>query len=190
MSDITGPDKELDAKYRRLDGIIDRYKKSSGQLIRILQEAQEVFGYLPEEVQAYIAGRTGIPVSEVNGVVTFYSLFSTEPMGKYGVNVCLGTACYVQGARGVMDDFRRELDLKDGDTSDDGLFTVKSTRCLGTCGLAPVITVNGEVHGNLSRRDVPKILRKYRKIHEAGDLRDDPRFERSAGDQEQAPAGT
>lgn len=190
VSDITGPDRELDAKYRLLDEIIDRYSEKSGQLIRILQEAQGIFGYLPEEVQTYIAGRTGIPVSEVNGVVTFYSLFSTEPRGEYGIDVCLGTACYVKGAQGIIDDFRRDLSIKDGDTSPDGLFTVRSTRCIGACGLAPVITVNGEVYGNLGRRDVSKVLRKYRKIHEAGEIKDDQRPERPAGDQEQAPAGT
>lgn len=167
--------------------MIDRYSPGGGQLIRILQEAQEIFGYLPEEVQTYIAGKTGIPVSEVNGVVTFYSLFSTEPRGKYGISVCLGTACYVQGAQGIIDDFRRDLRLKDGDTSADGLFTVKSTRCLGACGLAPVITVNGEVHGRVSRKDAARILRQYRKLEEA-ERADDQRPERPAGDQEQPPA--
>lgn len=167
--------------------MIDRCRPDSGQLIRILQEAQEIFGYLPEEVQTYIAGKTGLPVSEVSGVVTFYSLFSTEPRGKYGINVCLGTACYVQGARGIFEDFRRDLHLEDKDTSADGLFTVKSTRCLGACGLAPVITVNGEVHGRVGRQDVARILRRYRKMEEA-ERADDQRPERPAEDQKQPPA--
>jgi NADH:ubiquinone oxidoreductase subunit E len=158
-------------------------------LIRILQEAQAIFGYLPEEVQTYIAGKTNIPVSEINGVVTFYSLFSTEPRGKYGINVCLGTACYVQGARGILEDLRRELDLKDGDTSGDGLFTVKSTRCVGACGLAPVLTVNDEVHGRASRKDVSKILRKYRKAEEAEGRVYDKEPARPAENKEQHPAG-
>lgn len=180
---------EIEQKYARLDDIIERYKASQGQLIRILQEAQEIFGYLPEEVQTYIAAKTDLPVSEINGVVTFYSLFNTEPRGKYGINVCLGTACYVQGASGILDDFRRELRLKDNDTSEDGLFTVKSTRCVGACGLAPVITVNDKVHGKASRRDVPKILRQYRKIEEAEDKPHDKEYTRPAENPEQHPAG-
>lgn len=122
-------------------------------------------------------------------MVTFYSLFSTEPRGRHGINVCLGTACYVQGARVIIDDFRRELGLKEGDTTEDGMFTVKSTRCLGACGLAPVITVDGDVHGRIGRKEIPKILRSYRKTGEAGETAYDQRPERTAGDQEQPPAG-
>lgn len=178
----------IDQKYSRLDKVIERYSAGQGQLIRILQEAQEIFGYLPEEVQTYIAGKTNIPVSEINGVVTFYSLFSTEPRGRCGINVCLGTACYVQGAQRILEDFRRELRLKERDTSEDGLFTIKSTRCVGACGLAPVITVNNEVHGRAGRKDVASILRKYRKIEEALDKVHD-NDKRPAADQEQHPAG-
>lgn len=183
-----GIDREdMDTGFRRMDQVIEKYSSQPGQLIRVLQEAQDIFGYLPEEVQTYIAGKMNIPVSEVNGVVTFYSLFHTEPRGKYGINICLGTACYVQGAQGILEDFRRELGLKDGDTSDDGLFSVKSTRCIGACGLAPVLTVNDDVHGKASRKDVAKILRKYRR--EAEVKKDDRQPERFAGDQEQLPAG-
>lgn len=185
---INRSDKDPDEKYGRLDEIITRFG-SGGQLIRILQEAQNIFGYLPEEVQTYIADKTGIPVSEVNGVVTFYSLFHTEPGGRHSVNVCLGTACYVQGARAIMEDFRRDLGLKDGDTSEDGLFTVKSTRCIGACGLAPVITVDKEVHGRINRKDVSKILRKYRKLEEVAEKADDYKQERFTENREKAPAG-
>ncbi|HBX22119.1 MAG TPA: NAD(P)H-dependent oxidoreductase subunit E [Desulfotomaculum sp.] len=154
---------ELEAKYAALDRVIDRYHCDKDQLIRVLQEAQEVFGYLPEEVQTYVAGKMDLPVSEVNGVVTFYSLFATEPQGRFSINVCTGTACYVQGAQNLLEDFKRSLNLTDNDTTPDGLFTVKSTRCIGACGLAPVLTVNDEVHGKLTRKDVAKLLRTYKR---------------------------
>ncbi len=155
---------ELEAKYAALDRIMHRYHCDRGQLIRVLQEAQEVFGYLPEEVQTYIAGKMDMPVSEVNGVVTFYSLFTTDPQGRFTINVCTGTACYVQGAQHLLEDFKRNLNLTDNNTTADGLFTVKSTRCIGACGLAPVLTVNNEVHGKLTRKDVSKLLRTYKRM--------------------------
>jgi len=155
---------ELEAKYAALDRIMHRYHCDRGQLIRVLQEAQEVFGYLPEEVQTYIAGKMDMPVSEVNGVVTFYSLFTTDPQGRFTINVCTGTACYVQGAQNLLDDFKRNLNLTDNNTTEDGLFTVKSTRCIGACGLAPVLTINNEVHGKLTRKDVSKLLRTYKRM--------------------------
>jgi len=159
---------ELDAKYAALDRIIHRHDCDRDQLIRVLQEAQEVFGYLPEEVQTYIAGKMNLPVSEVNGVVTFYALFATEPQGRFSINVCTGTACYVQGAQHLLEDFKRDLNLTgNSNTTADGLFTVKSTRCIGACGLAPVLTVNDEVHGKLTRKDVPKILRAYKRARDA-----------------------
>lgn len=157
------PREEAMKQYQELDLIIDRYSREPGQLIRILQKAQDVFGYLPEEVQAYIADKTRIPVSEVNGVVTFYSLFSTEPRGKYLLNVCMGTACYVKGAPELMDAISDKLGIKEGNTSADNLFTLKSTRCVGACGLAPILTVNENVHGKIGGRDIPKIIQKYRK---------------------------
>lgn len=176
-----------DDTYGELDRVIDQYSRERGQLIRILQEAQEIFGYLPEEVQAYIAGKLDLPVSEVNGVVTFYALFHTEPRGKYSVNVCMGTACYVQGAQGLLEDFRQKLDLKDGDTTGDGLFTVKSTRCIGACGLAPVITINNDVHGKLGRKNVAALIRKYKRQAEVKS--NDQKVRRTAGDQDQVPPG-
>jgi NADH:ubiquinone oxidoreductase subunit E len=160
---LTGEEKDWEEKYRELDEVIERYGQQEGQLIRILKEAQDIFGYLPEEVQTYIAGKLNLPVSEVNGVVTFYALFHTEPQGKYSINICLGTACYVQGAQGIFDEFRRQLDLREGNTSADGLFTVKSTRCVGACGLAPVLTVDDKVYGKFRRQDVARLLQKYRR---------------------------
>ena len=124
-------------QFADLDRVIGRYARERGQLIRILQKAQEIFGYLPEEVQAYIAEKLEIPVSEVNGVVTFYSLFTTEPRGKYTLNICMGTACYVKGAQALMDALKEELKIDEGETTPDGVFTIKSTRCVGACGLAP-----------------------------------------------------
>ncbi|MCL6560678.1 MAG: NAD(P)H-dependent oxidoreductase subunit E [Firmicutes bacterium] len=154
---------ETKRKYTELDRVIERYSTEPGQLIRILQKAQDIFGYLPEEVQAYIAEKTEIPVSEVNGVVTFYSLFATEPKGKNMLNVCMGTACYVKGAQEIMDAIKNHLKIDEGETTGDGLFTVKSTRCVGACGLAPILVANEDVHGKIEAKDVTKIIQKYRK---------------------------
>lgn len=152
-----------ESKYAELDRVIDRYSAEPGQLIRILQKAQDIFGYLPEEVQAYVAEKTEIPVAEVNGVVTFYSLFSTEPKGKHVLNVCLGTACYVKGAQEVMDAIKKDLEIDEGETTADGMFTLKSTRCVGACGLAPILITDADVHGQIESRDVAKIIGRYRK---------------------------
>lgn len=150
-------------KYKELDQVISRYSKEPGQLIRILQKAQDIFGYLSEEVQSYIAEKTESPVSEVNGVVTFYSLFHTEPKGEHTFNLCLGTACYVKGAQDLMDTLKEQFRVDEGETTEDGLFTLKSTRCIGACGLAPVLVADGDVHGKISTGEVTKIIQKYRK---------------------------
>lgn len=173
--------------YEDIDRIIEKYSRERGQLIRILKESQDVMGYLPEEVQTYIAGKLDLPVSEVNGVVSFYSLFHAEPRGKYEINVCMGTACYVQGAQGLLDDFRQRLDLKEGDTTSDSLFTVKSTRCIGACGLAPVVTVNEDVHGKLGRKQVASLIRKYKRQGEVKTV--DQKPGRPAADKEQPSPG-
>ncbi len=150
-------------QYKELDQVISRYSKEPGQLIRILQKAQDIFGCLSQEVQSYIAEKTENPISEVNGVVTFYSLFSTEPKGKYIFNLCLGTACYVKGAQELMDALKEQFKVDEGETTEDGLFTLKSTRCIGACGLAPVLIADGDVHGKISAGEVIKIIQKYRK---------------------------
>ena len=174
-------------KYAALDRIIHRYGGDSDLLIRILQEAQEVFGYLPEEVQTYIAGKLDMSVSEVYGVVTFYALFITEPGGRFSINVCTGTACYVQGAGDILDDLKRSLGLAENNTTEDGLFTVKSTRCIGACGLAPVLTVNDDVHGKLTRKDTARLLHIYRNKAEVKQI---DRVPAELGeDQDQPPAG-
>jgi len=151
-----------DPRFQQLDEIIEKYKDQSGALIPVLHEAQNVFGYLPESVQIYIAEGLNVPLSEVYGVVTFYSLFSTEPRGKYVINVCLGTACYVKGSGKIMERLKKELGVEIGGTTEDGLFTLKGCRCLGACGLAPVLTINEQVHGRLTEDDVPSLVRLYR----------------------------
>ncbi|WP_003543873.1 complex I 24 kDa subunit family protein [Desulfotomaculum nigrificans] len=181
---------EKEEKFNRLDQVLAVYGRDPEQLIRVLQEAQHIFGYLPEEVQAYISHKMDIPVSAVNGVVTFYALFSTEPKGKYNVNVCLGTACYVQGAQKIYDTFRDQLGLKDSDTTEDMLFTVRSSRCLGACGLAPVITVNEDVHGKLTARDVAELIGRYKKKEAAGEKDEGQELTRPGDYQELSSPGS
>ncbi|OIQ08303.1 NADP-reducing hydrogenase subunit HndA [Moorella thermoacetica] len=156
-------------KYRRLDKVITVYGRQPGQLIRILHQAQGIFGYLPPEVQAYLASRLNIPLAEIAGVVSFYSLFNTGPGGKYTISVCLGTACYVRGSQEIFQAFKEELDLDDDDTTPDGLFTLRSTRCMGACGLAPVVAVNDDIHGQVKPGDVINILSRYRAKESAND---------------------
>ncbi len=150
-------------QFADLDQLIGRYSREKGQLIRILQKAQEIFGYLPEEVQAYVAEKLEIPVSEVNGVVTFYSLFSTRPRGKYTLSICMGTACYVKGAQDLMDTLKEELNIDEGETTPDQIFTIKSTRCVGACSLAPILVANEDVHGRISPGELKGIIQTYRK---------------------------
>ncbi|MDD4169981.1 MAG: NAD(P)H-dependent oxidoreductase subunit E [Desulfotomaculaceae bacterium] len=154
---------EKEKHFQALDHIIERYSQEPGQLIRILLKAQDIFGYLPEEVQAYIALKTGVPVSEVNGVVTFYSLFATEPRGKNIFKVCMGTACYVKGAQEIMSTLKEHLKIDEGGITSDRLFTLETTRCVGACGLAPVLLANERVYGEAKAAEVPKIIQNYRK---------------------------
>jgi len=146
----------------KLIEIIARYEGVQGALMPILQEAQELYGYLPLEVQKIVARETGIPVEEIYGVTTFYSQFKLNPSGKYAIAVCLGTACYVKGSGDICDAISKELNLPVGSTSADGKYSLEATRCIGACGLAPVLTVNGEVYGRLTVDDVPSILAKYK----------------------------
>lgn len=150
-----------DERFVKLDEIIAKYKGKSGALIPVLHQAQQVFGYLPEEVQIYVAEGLNVPISEVSGVVTFYSLFSTEPKGEHTIGVCMGTACYVRGAAQVLERLQEELGIKPGETSKDGKFTLTITRCIGACGLAPVITIDTDIYGRLEPNKIPDILKKY-----------------------------
>lgn len=142
-------------------GICKKYADKPGSLISILNDVQEDFGFLPIQVQEIIAKETGIALSEIYGVATFYSRFSLTPTGKHKVSVCLGTACYVKGAKSLIDGFERALDVKVGETTIDNEFTLESTRCIGACGLAPVVTVDEDVYGSVKTEEIADILSKY-----------------------------
>jgi NADH:ubiquinone oxidoreductase subunit E len=153
---------ENSVKYVQLKEFITAHKNEPGALMPVLQEAQSIFGYVPMDVQKIIADDLGTTLSEVYGVSTFYSQFTLEPRGKYVISVCLGTACYVKGSQKIIDKLSEILKVAIGKTTDDGLFTLEATRCLGACGLAPVMTINGEVFGRLVPSDIPGILSKYK----------------------------
>lgn len=157
-----GCSSEPDPRYQQLEKLIEENKTKPGALIPVLHQAQQLFGYLPEDVQILVAEGLEIPLSEVYGVITFYSLFSTKPRGKHTIGVCMGTACYVKGSANILETLRNELGVEVEDTSDDGLFTLTITRCLGACGLAPVITIGEDVYGRLTTDKIPDILNKYR----------------------------
>lgn len=152
---------ESQEKAKELQKIIAKYKDTRGALIPVLHEAQEVYGYLPLEVQREIANQLDIPLAEVYGVVSFYTQFSINPKGKYRINVCMGTACYVKGANEILDKFRTRLSIDVGECTDDQKFSLDACRCIGACGLAPVVTINDEVYGKLVPDDVDDILDKY-----------------------------
>lgn len=150
-----------DEKLAKLQAIIAENKDKQGSLIHVLHDAQLIYGYLPIEVQKVIAEGMNIPLAEVYGVVTFYAQFSLKPKGEYKISICLGTACYVKGADLVLDKFKEELNIEVGDCTEDGKFSLDACRCIGACGLAPVLTVNNDVYGRLVPEDVPGILAKY-----------------------------
>ncbi|KAB3533535.1 NADH-quinone oxidoreductase subunit NuoE family protein [Alkaliphilus serpentinus] len=147
--------------FQRLNEVIEANRQKQGALMPILHEAQKIFGCVPMEVQKIIAEKLLIPLSEIYGVVTFYSQFTLEPRGEYVVGVCMGTACYVRGAQPILDKISQLTNTKVGKTSEDGKFTLEATRCIGACGLAPVITVNEDVYGRLELKDIPGIIEKY-----------------------------
>ncbi len=152
------PDAEKEA---RLQEIIAAYKDVQGGTMAVMQQAQDVFGYLPEEVQIMIAEGLGIPLEEVYGIATFYSLFNLTPKGLHNVSVCLGTACYVKGSDKVLQKIEEKLGCKSGSISADGRFSVDSIRCVGACGLAPVMMVGDDVYGRMTPDMVDEILDKY-----------------------------
>lgn len=141
--------------------VIKEKKTEKGSLMGILQKAQDIYGYLPIEVQVIISNEMEVPLEEIYGIVTFYSQFSLTPKGKYNISVCLGTACYVKGAGDLYDKLKEKLNLGDGECTPDGKFSVEACRCIGACGLAPVLTVNEDVYGRIGVDDLDGILEKY-----------------------------
>ncbi len=144
-----------------LKAAIDELKSQPGSLMPIMQKAQEIYGYLPIEVQTFISDETGIPLEKIYGVATFYAQFTLEPKGKYQISVCLGTACYVKGSANVLAEIEKILGIQPGQCTADGKFSLDSCRCVGACGLAPVMMINDEVYGRLVPEDVAGILAKY-----------------------------
>ena len=157
-----------EASVAKINEICDRYVEEKTPLMMILSAIQEEYGYIPLEVQEIVSERTGISVAEIYGVVTFYSFFSLQPKGKYVVGVCLGTACYVKGAQQIIDKFSEILGVTPGGTTEDGLFTLDALRCIGACGIAPAVTINGKVYPKLKVSDVPGIVEEYRKMEAYG----------------------
>ncbi len=142
--------------------VIADHKDDKGALMPILQKAQGIYGYLPIEVQTIISNEMNVPLEKVYGIVTFYSQFSLNPKGKFNISVCLGTACYVKGSGDLFDKLKDMLGVTDGGCTEDGKFSLESCRCIGACGLAPVLTINEDVYGKLSVDDLEGILSKYK----------------------------
>ena len=146
----------------KLRQVIEKHRDEKGALMPVLQQAQEIYGYLPIEVQRLVSEGMDIPLEEVYGVVSFYSQFSLNPKGRVSISVCMGTACYVKGSQAVLDRLVQKLGIQPGEVTPDGQFSLDAARCMGACGLAPVMVVNGEVYGRLVPDDVDRILEKYR----------------------------
>ena len=151
-----------EAAVKQINEICDRYQDAATPLIMILSDIQNEFGYVPPEVQEIVSRRTGISVAKIYGVVTFYSFFSLEPNGKYVIGCCLGTACYVKGAQAVIDKFSELLGIDPGQTTADGMFTLDALRCIGACGIAPAVSINGKVYPKLTPDRVPEVIEEYR----------------------------
>lgn len=155
--------KENEKGFKELKSYLDSLKDSQGILMQALHKAQSIFGYLPIEVQKFVSEELNVPLAEVYGVATFYTQFSIEPKGKHKIGVCLGTACYVRNSQAVLDKLSETLKIKVGTTTDDGLFTLEATRCLGCCGLAPVMMIDDEVYGKVDPNKIPEIIASYEK---------------------------
>jgi len=152
-----------DAARKKISIICDRHKDEETPLMMILSDIQHEYGYIPLEVQEIVSEKTGISVAEIYGVVTFYSFFSLTPKGKYVIGCCMGTACYVKGAQQVIDKFSELLNIKAGETTKDGLFSLDALRCVGACGIAPAVSINGNVYPKVKVSQVPDIIKKLRR---------------------------
>lgn len=150
-------------RYAKLDEIIESYKGQKGVLIQVLHQAQELFGWLPEKVQVKVAEGLGVSLAEVHGVVTFYSFFNTVPRGEHTIRVCLGTACYVRGGKQILEKLEKELKVEVGGTTGDQQFSLEINRCVGACGLAPVVTVGPDIYRRVKLDKVPSIIAKYKR---------------------------
>ena len=159
-----GGGSQLPQDYLALvDKIIDPYRGQPGSLIQVLHKAQGILGYLPREVQVRVAEGLDVPLARVGGVVSFYSLFTMVPKGKHRISVCAGTACYVRGANQLISQLGEDLNIKPGDTSEDGQFSLDLVRCVGACGLGPVVMVDNDVYGRVQTEKLPGIVAKYKK---------------------------
>lgn len=147
--------------YRELEEFIDELETKEGALIAVLHKAQSIFGYLPKEVQEFIAENLGESLAHVYGVVSFYSYFTMVPKGQHPISVCMGTACYVRGADKVLEEFEKQLNIKPGETTPDGKFSIDALRCVGACGIAPVVLVGEKVYKKVEPSEVAKILAEY-----------------------------
>lgn len=154
-------EQEMKTKMAQLETILLEHKEQDGPLMPVLHETQELFGFIPESAQKRISEVLEIPMAEIFGVATFYSRFTLSPRGKHCISVCLGTACYVKNSQGLLDRLKKELSVDAGGTTLDNKFTLEATRCLGCCGLAPVLTIGEDVYGKITPDDIPGILEKY-----------------------------
>ena len=149
-------------KDPKLEEILTKYEKDKSNLIQILNEVQEYYGYIPTNAQMEISKYLDIEMAEIYGVITFYARFTLKPKGKYAISVCLGTACFVKGSEKVLDKAKEILKIDVGETTEDGKFSLEATRCIGACGLAPVFTVNEEVYGKATPELIEKVIEEYK----------------------------
>ena len=156
--------KELAKLTPELKAFIEEWKEKPGNLIMVLHQVQQTYGYIPREVAIEVSELLNVPLAKIYGVVTFYNFFKLQKAGKYKIQVCLGTACYIRGGDDLLKELEKVLGIGLNATTADGMFSIEAVRCLGCCGLAPVIVVNGNVHGRLTSKDVPGIIEQYRKL--------------------------